>query len=119
MLLFLSDPFLHVSANCSKLLLALGVVAVFILLRGPARDREYGKEAGNCIDKAGGGITFKQGPLHDLLISSSLSLASWQPWSGEKPAGIQDQPSMLWASLLCFAKEEKTIRRPNRSLHHQ
>jgi len=32
-----------------------------------ARDREYGKEAGNCIDKAGGGITFKQGPLHDLF----------------------------------------------------
>lgn len=86
------DPFLlHAFANRSKL---FGVVAGFILMRGQARDREYcGKEAGNCIDKAGGG---ESRPSNDLYTTSFFSstfhaamepeeramkaLASWSPW---------------------------------------
>lgn len=59
------DPFLlYAFANRSKL---FGVVAGFILMRGQARDREYcGKEAGNCIDKAGG----ESRPSNDLYTTS-------------------------------------------------
>lgn len=73
------DPFLlHAFANRSKL---FGVVAGFILMRGRARDREYcGKEAGNCIDKAGGG---ESRPSKGLYTTSFflLLLHFMQPWN--------------------------------------
>jgi L,D-peptidoglycan transpeptidase YkuD (ErfK/YbiS/YcfS/YnhG family) len=110
MLLFLSDPFLHVSANCSKLLLALGVVAVSSCCAGRpgivlTKLEEESRSSKGLYTTS---FDFKQPEL------SKLAALEWR-----ETRRNQDQPSMLWASLLCFAKEEKTIRRPNRSLHHQ